>query len=368
MSFSLRPAAREDNPAILALLARNAQPGQVSLAFERKPDYFHGAHISCEQPDVYVLEHADADPTDPGRVCGVFNIGSRTVYVDGEPQCVRYAHDLRLDAPVRGGKALFACYSILPGILQPGEWMQGVILADNGHFLASTSKPRPGMPKVHGAGIIETSLIFGRPSRRSSPQGLEIRQAKRTDFAAMQAFVDREGRKRQFFPRYQFSELGANPYYRALEPSSYSLVFRQGELIAIAGVWDQSGFRQTRVVGYSPLLRVVRPFYNAWGKVSGGMALPATGGCFSYLMMHTLLVRDQDPAIFRPLLDYMLRAYGPYYDALVCGLFTDDPLMQTLGRYRRRSLQSCHFLITQSHEDRPALNPDLPPYVDVARL
>ena len=56
VSYRIRQAREEDNGAILSLLQGTPQPGAVTLNFERNPDYFRGARVTCEEPDVWVAE------------------------------------------------------------------------------------------------------------------------------------------------------------------------------------------------------------------------------------------------------------------------------------------------------------------------
>lgn len=369
MSFSVRSATPGDNQAILALLQRNHQPGKVRLAFERYPDYFHGAGVTCEKPDVYVLESQLSAGKEAAPIVGVFNLGHRRIFVNGEFRQVRYAHDLRLDHSVRGSEALATCYRYGRDLMAQDEWMQAVILAENAPYLAAVRKSREGMPNFYPAGDIETSLITGVRSRSVTDNALEIRPASSADVPEMQAFVDREGRKRQYFPHYQFESLqDGTAYYRDLRIDQFWLAFRAGRLVGMVGIWDQKGFRQSRVVGYQRGLALARPAYNAWCRVGGGLRLPAAGDCFQYLTLHSILCEAGDSDVFASLLRRLHARFGAYYDALVCGFFTNDPLSSVPGQFQRRVLKSRHFLLNWADDPRPALNDTLVPYADVARL
>lgn len=367
MSLRVRPAEASDNPGILSLLAGNPQPGAIRLAFERSPDYFHGAGVSCETPAVHVVE--PEGERGQGRVLGVFNVGARTLFVNGRPQPVRYAHDLRLDPSVRGGKALKACYDQAYASRARQEPMQAVILADNAPYLASVSRGRPGMPGFYPTGDIETSLITGRRSGRRGPStGLTIRRAESGDGERLQSFLDDEGSRRQFCPRYSVAALeGGDAYYRGLSLTDYWLALDGDRIEGVVGVWDQKAFRQSRVVGYHPAVRAARPFYNAWSRLTGGMRLPPAGSCFQYLVLHTVLIRQHRAAVLEPLLDTLLEHYRPAYDALVAGFFQSDPLAGVPAQYRRRVLRSRHFLMGWDEDPSGALD-DRIPYAEVARL
>lgn len=363
--YRVREAGPADNADILRLLADNPQPGAVSLAFERSPDYFHGAGVSSYHPAVYVIEQPGQD-----RLVGVYNIGSRDLHVNGEVQKVHYAHDFRIDPEARGGEAIFTAYACGRPVLEPAPWTEAVILADNEHFLRSVRKRQAGLPVFYPAGDIRTSLLTGRSRRARHDEGLKIRMATSKDLNAMQAFYDREAGLRQFAPAYRFADIaGQHPYYRSLELSDFWLAFDGDALVGLAGSWDQKAFRQTRVASYNLPLRLARPLFNSWSKLTGGLRLPSAGSCFNYRMIHTVMVRQHDPVILDALLCHLHRCYRPYYDALICAFFEGDAAETVLTGFSRRVLRSHHFLMTWRDDDpTAALDPNLPFHADVARL
>lgn len=364
MSLTIRSATADDSPAILRLLATNSQPGKLHLAFERAPNYFHGARVSCLKPDVYVAEHPEKD-----ALIAVFNIGHREVFVNGAVRTVRYGHDLRLDQSFRGGSAMIALYQMLREVFEGPEWMQSVILADNAHYIKSINGSRPGLPSFFPFGEIETSLLYGRQARATSGGSREVRRATPADLPQMQALLDHEGPRKQFYPYYRFAALtGTDPFYRGLKPENYWLLFEHSELVGMAGTWDQAAFKQTRVVDYSRTIALARPFYNFSNAIRGGARLPARGNCFHYLNLHSVLIRDNQPERFDVLLQALTARFTREYDALVCGFFKQDPLVHELRKYRRHVLESRHYLTTYGPDPRSDLDAERIPFADIARL
>ncbi len=366
MKLEVVPAQFEDNGSILSLLSSIPQPGAISLTFERAPDYFHGAAISCEKPEVFLLRTAESDQA---STVGVFNIGTRRLYINGELQTVRYLHDLRLAPDVRGGRALGLAFQTTRELMADDDLFQAVVLSENHAFLATMMRPRKSMPELSARGSIETSLIYGRGSRKYDVASVEIRQATVDDVPAMQTLIEEEGPQRQYFHYHDLSQITREaPYYRSLSISDYYLIFEDGELRGMAGTWDQKNFKQTRIAGYSRSVRVSRPLYNTWARAMGGLALPRVGKCFTYLTLHTLLIKDHDVHLFRVLINRLLRGPGRHYDALACGFFTSDPLNQGPGAFPRRTLLSHHFVGSWSRHRKPAIDPTLVPHADIARL
>lgn len=366
MRLEVARARSQDNADILALLAETPQPGAISLAFERAPDYFHGAAISCDNPEVFVLRQKGSGAA---PILGVFDIGTRSLYVNGELQTVRYLHDLRLAQGVRGGQALNLAFQTTRALMGDDDLFQAVILDDNRLFLTAVTRPRKTTPDLTTRGRIETSLIYGRGSGRDTSSGIDIRQAVVKDLPAMQALIDQEGPRRQFFNRYDLSQIAAeNPYYRGLTVSDFYLMVEGNELLGMVGTWDQKSFKQTRIAGYSKPVRITRPLYNAWAFATGGLPLPCAGHCFSYLTLHTIVIREHDPRLLRMLINKLLRGPGRRFDALACGFFTSDPLNQAVQSFSRKTLISHHFIGSWNRNQKPEIDPGLVPYADIARL
>lgn len=365
MSYAIRQAMPEDNAAILDLVARTPQQGLLQLNFERDPDFHAGACVSCEDPDIWVAEHTTA----PGRVVAVINIGSRAVYLNGAVRRLRYGHDLRIDPAHRGGMLLHRIFRRLRAVLLPDEWMQTVILDGNDVSISTVGSGRAGMPTYYPHGVIETHLVFTAGRRRPrTVDGIDVRRAQRNDIPLMQVFLDVEGPRRQFFPRYDLARLLAEDrYYSGLRPENFLLAFDGDALVGMAGDWDQAAFKRTRVLAYPGVLRWLRHGYNVWGTLTGGMCLPATGDCFHYRSLHTVLATGNEPSVFRALLDHAL-AGNPDCGALACGFFVGDPVAVELEKYRRRTMRSRHFLVCYDGDPRAGMDQRLLPYVDVARL
>lgn len=366
MKLEVCRAQPDDNGDILSLLSGNPQPGAISLSFERSPNYFHGAAISAEDPEVFLLRTPGGDQR---STLGIFNIGTRRLFINGELQRVRYLHDLRLDPCVRGTRALGMAFQTTRERMAEDELFQAVVLEENHTFLATMMRPRRMMPDLNARGSIETSLIHGRASRRFQAASVEIRPATVDDLPAMQTLLNAEGPKRQYFHYHDLEQLrNPGPWYRALSVSDYYLILEDGELAGLAGTWDQKPFKQTRIADYSRPVRLGRPLYNVWAKVTRGMPLPPIGGCLSYLTLHTLVIRNHDTQLFRMLINALLQGPGRRYDAIACGFFTADPLSHGPRAFTRRTLLSHHFIGTWSREHRPWIDPTLVPHADIARL
>lgn len=360
--FEVRAALPSDDAAILNLIRQSPQPGRVVLNFEREPSFYYGAQVTCEKPDVLVVLDKRS-----GELAAVGNLGSRLLYINGEPMPIRYAHDLRVAQSYRGSLALVRLFRQAKKLLAPKEWLQTVILAENQASLSTVGAGRAGLPVYYPHGDIVTYLIFAAPWFRLVHRW-RVRRASHDDLPAMQRFLDEEGPKRQFFPCYRLTKIldGGN-YYRDVKVSDFWLAFDGDVLVGMTGVWDQKGFKQTRLVQYPGGLAWLRHLYNAWSLLVGGVHLPPEGGCINYRALHTLVVRNNNPALLAALIEPVARRARADRAALVTAFFTDDPARHALDAFRTQTMLSRHFLM--SFDGDPGVMLDgRPRYVEVARL
>lgn len=366
MSAYFRQAGAADGPRILELIRRTPQRGQIVLNFERDPDFFLGAAVSCEQPEVWVADSRSK----PGEVATVYSMGQRPVYLNGKVTPLRYGSDLRVDPGSRGSTMLVRVAKQFRQSLAEHEFMQTVILEGNDASLSTVASGRAGLPVYYPCGEIETSMVYTRQRRCRPLASLQLRRATAADIPLLQAFYDREAARHQFAPAYRFAGLlDGTGYFQGLKPENFVLACAagSGELLGMAADWDQSGFKKTRVLAYPGALRWIRPAYNLAARVFGGLQLPASGDCFRYRSVHTVMIANDDGAVFDALLDRLL-ADNRDCDAVIVGFFAGHPLATRLAGRRRRLMKSRHFLVSFDGDPRPGLDPGLPPYIDVARL
>ncbi|MCD8522389.1 MAG: hypothetical protein LRY72_09030 [Saccharospirillaceae bacterium] len=361
-SYCIRPASTEDSPALLRLLAATAQQGSIRLTFERHPDYFYAAAVSNEQPDIWVMEK-------PGHgIIATFSIGQRRVFINGQPTTVRYGSDLRIHPDFQGGRTLYRLFGTYRQQMQH-EWMQTVILDENRASLSTVGSGRNSLPHYLPAGMFTTCLISLRRKKTIANDPL-IHPAGTDDIEEMQAFFDREAASKQFYPCYDFSRIGSDdPYYRNIKICDFFILREQGEITALAGLWDQKDFKQTRISGYTPLLRHVRLLYNSLTRLTGHLALPAINSLNHYLMLHSVVVKQNDPQRFARLLKTIRKAAQERNaQALACGFDNRDPLLQVARSYRGHALKSRNFIATYQPKLVQQLDLSRLQYPEISRL
>ena len=365
--YVIRPTVPEDSQALLDLLSDTPQEGSVQLNFERQPNYFYGTYISTSEPDLWVMED-----TQEKMIAGAFSIGKRDVFINGIPQAVRYASDLRIHRSQQGGRALYRMFKHYKEQTQ-NEWMQTVILEENKASMDTVSSGRTVLPTYYPAGRYRTNMIDLRRTEKRKIK-LHIRRASADDIAIMQKFFNEEACKKQFYPCYDFSLIGTNDdYYRDIRLDDFFLAFDSNgdtrKLIGMTGLWNLKNFKQTRIAGYANGMQYIRPFYNLYTKIFGGLSLPPAGALTSYVYLHSTVVANNDPNIFADLVAYIRRELKTTrYDALVFGFDVNDPLQTVANNYKKVELFSRHFLTSYAEDPASELDSDRIMYLETSRL
>ncbi len=340
----------EDSPGLCALLRQSPMDGEVRLCLEREPDYFPGSEV--QSPDPYVIVARECGT---GKPVGVCCFGIREVFVNGVAAAIPYISDLRVHPDYRGGSVLARGYRYLRKLLPPESFAQSIIIRGNAKAETLLTSARAGLPHYHPYGecvSTSVSLQAGKPRLGRRSDALRIRRGEAGDIPSMQKFLDREGPSKQFFPNYRFEREFGTAYFRGLTPSDFYLAFDGANLVGFLSVWDQNGFKQTRIVGYSKILGRMRPLINGWSRLRGGFELPPCGSYLKYLSLHAVLVERNDPIIFRELVRSVYQDHaGREFGYFVCGMDSRDPLRAVLHEFPHHDIWGRHFLVTYGEGD-----------------
>ena len=360
---SIKKAAQVDNVDLCEVVAKAPMEGSIRLAQDRRPNYFHGAAVQCELPEIFVSQQPDRS-----GLAGIFAAGSRRVYVNGKIQPLRYLSDLRIAPDHRGSTLLARGFRFLRNeILTEGEFAQTLVISENEQALSLLTSRRQGLPQYFPCGQYDYSLIsLHRPHLDADP--FMVRGATVRDIPTMQAFFNREAPRKQFFPAYDFTEIGRSNYFRDATLEDFFLAFENDVLVGILGAWDQSNYKKTQVLGYQGGLRLLRPWLNAAQKLRGGIELPAPGTLHRTLYLHCAVCRDNDANILTALIQAIQRRFeGQKYDHAALGLDQRDSLREALKRFRTLSFAGHHFLVSFGVDPRPNLD-DKAFYFEAARI
>jgi hypothetical protein len=372
-------ATPADDAAIRRLLRENPMRGSVDLTFEREPGYFAGADLAGGQ-DQTITAFSGNDLVCMGR-CSL-----RDCWVDGAVRRVGYLAELRLDAAARGRfRVLREGYEFFHALQRenPADLYFTSIAADNERARRVLESGLRGLPSYRFLGELDTLLVT--VPRRARPSRLELERVTPATLPAWLDFVNSRGRA------HQVATVWTNENVRTLAAQGFPLdrlflARKTGEIVAGGALWDQRGFRQTVVRGYSAALAAVRPLVNLAGRIFGTPRLPAIGAALAHGFLSPLACAESPPltaastarcppAAADPLLPDVIEAAFPLaaearLQFLTVALPSADPRLRELRRrFSTRTYRSRLYRV--DWPDLPAIelrDQRLPFLPDVALL
>jgi hypothetical protein len=359
-----------DDEGLRAVMARTPMPGAISVVFRREPSYFGAAVVEGRFRQAMVVRDATTRQ--------IVGIGARSIsrrFVNGQSADVGYLSGLRILEEHRCRGVLARGFAFLRRLHADGRTpvYLTTIAEHNRPALNALVGGRAGLPTYHYSGQYHTAAIRLRgvkPVRLCTTE-LEIRSGRTADLPAVLEFLHRIGPARQFFPCYVDDDFGSDTgALRGLELADLCLALRDRQLVGVLGGWDQRAFRQMRITGYRGAMRWMRPCYNAWARMRSLPRLPSPGEPVRYLTAAVTAVADDDPGVFRQLLDFLIGARsGRSWEYLLVGMHESDPLMATLREYRAAWYATNVYLVCWQDGDalRQAID-SRPVYLELGSL
>jgi hypothetical protein len=369
--FRFEVATANDDAELRHVLAATPMPGLISVSYRREPSYFGASVVSGGFHQVLAVRDADVN-----RIAGFVFRSVRTMFVNGRPEPVGYLSGLRALPEYRNRGLLARGVVYLRRLHADGRTkIYLVTIAEgNDEAIRILTSGRTGLPTLHPIGAY-FGLAIPIPTRRR-PEiqrvgDVTIQAARRDELPEIIEFLQKWGPRRQFFPDYceaDFFHEGAT--FKDLDAADILLARRKDQLIGTIGSWDQHGFKQSIVEGYSTALKWVSPVYNLWSWVRGRPAIPRPGTELRYLTAAIPVVADENEEVFLALVRAVLaKASGGGQQYLMLGLHERDPLLSAARRLGGRTYTGLLYLACwqDGEELRKSLD-DRVPYMEVGSM
>lgn len=337
-------ATHADDPEIRRLLRDNPMDGAIRVSLEREPNAFLAAAVEGEPHHTVVAREPST-----GRIVGMGTRAVWNAFVNGEPRRLGYLSQLRVDRTFRGRRRLLAAgYAALRELRAPEEAPFDVtsIIADNETARRLLGSGVPGLPRYRELSGFVTLVLPGvRTSRR--PRGVQIEPGTAERIPEIAACLQRNRPRYQAAPFFTTPELLSPERSRGLAPRDFRLAVRDGRVVGCLALWDQSGFKQAVVRGYAPRLGRWRPWINRISGFLGMPHLPEPGEPLPHAYLSHLAVDDDDPGVFRALVETAhAEACARRYAYVVIGLAAGHPWLPWLQRrFRPRRYESMLYTV-----------------------
>jgi len=297
-------ASEEHDGAIRRLLRENPMHGEVSLSFEREPNYFFSKELAGGRDQTILAFEGQ-------RLLCMGRCSTRSRYVNGQLRRVAYLSELRLDSQARSRFDILRRGYQFFGQIQsddPPELCFTSIAADNDRARRFLERGLPGMPAYKFIAGFTTFLIpVPRPSQLGPSERLGVSSVSATmaRWSDLVAFLNAHGKEHQLASHWTVDDLYSLANF-GLSLADVQVVVEDGQIIACGGLWDQRCFRQTVVRGYRTKIGRGRHLINLSATLFGTPRLPEIGSVLAVGILCPFAVRTTGERVLLPLLESLL--------------------------------------------------------------
>jgi hypothetical protein len=342
MEVQIDLATPADDPAIRGLCRREPMPGNITLTYEREPDFSLGCRVTGSDFQVLVARGQQED-----EVVGVACRSTRELFINGVPQRLGYLGQLRIDHRYRGRWLVSRGFAMLKQLHERDPLPAYLVSIVDGNQEAEgvlVRKARKSFPSFHHVADFRTLAISLGRAKPPIRTDLEISHASPEQVFELARFFQAQGPRRQFFPVWtqdsllQLTSLG-------LRIEDLLIARRHGDIVGVVGLWDQSAYKQTITQGYSGWLKAAAPLYDFSASWIGRSTLPRPGSKLRSIYAALLCIANEELEVFSALLRELYSlARTRDFDYLLIGLDARDHLLSIASKYSHVSYASRLYL------------------------
>jgi len=231
------------------------------------------------------------------------------------------------------------------------------------------SRRRRGFPEFRAIADFRTLAIGVHRSRKAIRGDISVAAVNADDLTDAVGFLNAYGPRRQFFSKWTEANLARLSSY-GLSGGDIRVARRAGQMVGIAGLWDQSPYKQTVVRDYCGWMRIAAPLYNRAAPWLGRAKLPCPGEKLKGAYVSLISIADDDRNVFEVLLRELYNlAHCRGLSCILVGLDARDPLLSVANEYAHVAYPSRLHLVEWPDGDRIDEQLDgRPVYVDIATL
>ncbi|MBF0430867.1 MAG: hypothetical protein HQK83_06280 [Fibrobacteria bacterium] len=358
--------AEDKHDTQLRSILRDApMPGPVRIAYCREPNYFLGTSVCSKESQTLIYENQ-------GTVEAMSCRSLKPMFINGEQQNFGYLSGLRLNPTVRNTMVLGRGYKALKALHNDGNSLAYLSTITRDNIMAKkilTSK-RAGLPVYHDLGQYTTFCVLFNRFRKYKSGQYRIVQGGEVPLETITLFLREQGKNRQFYPCYQPEDFNSS-YLRDFRREDLYLAMKGQEIIGVVGAWDQSGFKQFHIHGYSPVVKMTKPVVNTFLRLFGFSSFPEPGSTLRQFTLSFVCIKDENPDILASLLQSVYQDKQKQgYHSFLCGFHEKDSLQKVLKPFFSIRYHTTLYLVYWP--DKGGFNPGSLdgrlPYLELAAL
>lgn len=358
-------ASAEDDSAVRRLLRNNPMPGEVSVSFEHEPNYFQSTGMAGADEQIILGFEQDC-------LVSMGRCSFHDRFLNSEIRRVGYLSGLRLDASAQGRfDILRRGYRFFHEVdrSNPADFYFTSVTSDNVRSLRFLERGLPGMPRYEFLTEFVTLLlpvprnprkleqINDRSMARCKSCGVKIISGSNQYVRPMVEFLNSNGKQHNLAMAWDAEKLSSLAEH-GLSPTDFKILTREGKIIGCAALWDQRGFKQTVIRGYSHRLSWLRPLLNWRASVFNFPVLPPVGSVLAHGFLSPLAVGpDEKESLLALVESSLLTAAERGLEFLTVGLAINDPRLAVVqNHFRCREYRNRFFQVKWNDEDFKWIN------------
>jgi hypothetical protein len=358
MKMIIELANEKDDFQLKEILKKVFMKGNISIAFETEPSFFQAIQVQGKNKDVFVLK-------DSFNAIHGFGIRAiKPLHVNNKVLDVGYLSSLRLKKESRNNLWLSKGYGFLKKLDSKSNipFYLSTIISDNKKAISILESRRANLPNYQKLGKYITYLIPKQKVKLSK----EFEIYKGDDFSLNEIlnFINFQGKKKQFFPKYKKEDFNSS-YLKDLNLNDFYIACKNNKIVGVLALWDQSKFKQTRIVGYSNLIKFLRLINNFFSYFFNLSKLIKKNELVNSKIVTMPACVNNDPEILKFLISHALKELSS--DNLLIGLSTQDNLALGLKKLKKRKYLSNIYVVSFEDFDISSLKQKVP-YLELGSL
>lgn len=217
-------------------------------------------------------------------------------------------------------------------------------LSDNESTRKMFHKKRDFIPELVHLCDYTTYIINPGIFKNILLEGLTFRSINIDDIDNVHEFLKREMMKYNFSPVIE----NITDFYGLNMEDCYILETR-GEILAFGALWNQKGFKQYIVEGYSKTLKMIRKFSFISG-ILGYIEIPEEGKELDFPILSFFYSKDGDMEYYNCFLNQIAQAMRKKYKMFVIGVCDDEPSERLYKEIRSINFKSKIYCADFSRE------------------
>jgi hypothetical protein len=352
-------AVNEDDTAIRRLLRENPMRGEITLSFEREPNYFRGFDIEGVETQTILACKSE-------RLLCMGRCSTQRRFVNGQIRRVGYLADLRLDTQAQGRfDILRRGYQFFRELHhnEPPNFYFTSIASDNHRSIRMLERGLPGMPTYEFlCDFVTLPIPVSRNTRKL--QQFNCTRGSSEYLAELVSCLNSQAKQNQLAAFWTEDDLLSLKSI-GLALSDFQLVLDGNKVIACAVLWDQRSFRQIVVREYSRKISFARPWLNLAAKLFGALQLPPENSSLAFGLISPLSVAQDQPELALALIRSILPiAAERGLEFCAVGFATGDSRLEMIrNHFRCREYNTRLYRVRWNDADADSPVPDGRPFL-----